>query len=1007
MARFLLITYALEQTLMKLGSFFFEEIYHQYRWNISVKALKEVLPSVQDLLQDTEERVAVSLLSGAFLDLQDRVDWVEYLIALGASPGYLTVKWEGMLELLNRISQSLEEIRSNRQQVESSGLGVISDDVKTVGRGDDVLKIVEFLKGSTNHQLLHVFPIVGMAGETMCSGKERRQWLSVKNRCLREIPGYEDIIIPILLKSFCHLPSSALKLCFAYCSIFSQDFTFEKEQLIQLWMAEGFLVQSDDQSEVFFNKFVDSSFVEVVEWDERGNIRSCKMNRLMHDLALHVSKLRTLNSETCSDIDGVYPFIQHANLICDVELARVYPKIAATGLVSLVTHAADVLHWPLNFDYMRTLNLDGADIKELIDSIGNLKFLKFLDLSRTCIKALPESITKLHNMQTLRLIECASLQSLPRDMRGLLSLTHIYFSYHHQMPVKVGCLISLQTLPFFVVGKGSDSTIQELESLNGLRGQLSIYNLQEVKNKKEAKKANLRGKTKIYKLEFVWRSGRKCFKNDEEVLEALQPHSNLETLKIEHYGGEKLPSWLLMEIPTHGGSLPVNNLVNLKLIDCKRCELPMLGHLPRLESLEIDGLDKVRTGFSETMPVFPALKKLSLRRMVNLVEWMVPAVSEGQSVVFPFLEELSIMSCPLLASISLKNAPSLALLEICFCEELKSLSMDSSASTALEDLTIKCCPNLESIPSAECLGSLKRLHNEGCQKFISPPIPIVQIFNSLEYLRLEGFPDLFSIPDLQNLSLKGLAIKHCPDLECIGSLQNLTSLEDLRIEVCPYLESIPSVGDLSSLKTLSIQRCHKLTSLPTGLQSCLSLENLSVQWCIELTSIPDELKELHSLVQLEITKCPSLTYFPEDSLYSLTQLKQLTIGPFSEKLEVFPGLNSIQPFHPPLEELQIHGWNRLKSLPDQLKQLTVLKSLDIGRFNKVEALPEWLDDLISLQRLRIWRCENLRSLPTSMRDLFMLKKLEIIDCHTLKKTCAEGSGPEWFKISHIPKISML
>jgi hypothetical protein len=247
------------------------------------------------------------------------------------------------------------------------------------------------------------------------------------------------------------------------------------------------------------------------------------------------------------------------------------------------------------------------------------------------------------------------------------------------------------------VGKDSDSIIKELKSLNGLGGQLSIYNLQEVKDKKEAEKANLRGKTKIYKLEFVWRSRRKCFKNDEEVLEALQSHSNLETLKIEHYGGEKLPCWLLMEIPSRGDSLLVNSLVNLKLIDCKSCELPMLGRLPRLKSLEIDGLDNVRatdmefyrsTGFSETMAVFPALKKLSLRRMVNLVEWMVPAVGEGHSVVFPCLEELSIMSCPLLASFSL-NVSSLAQLEICFCDELKYLFMECSASTPLEDLTIK------------------------------------------------------------------------------------------------------------------------------------------------------------------------------------------------------------------------------------------------------------------------------------------------------------------------------
>ncbi|KAJ6422601.1 hypothetical protein OIU84_027548 [Salix udensis] len=193
-------------------------------------------------------------------------------------------------------------------------------------------------------------------------------------------------------------------------------------------------------------------------------------------------------------------------------------------------------------------------------------------------------------MQTLRLIECASLESLPRDMGGLRSLRHIYFTYHHQMPVKVGRLTDLQTLPFFVVGKDSDSTIQELESLNGLRGQLSIYNLQEVKNKTEAEKANLRGKTKIYKLEFVWRSGRTCFKNDEEVLEALQPHSNLETLKIEHYGGEKLPSWLLMESPTHGGSSLVNCLVNLKLIDCKRLSQVKLSSNDKSADLQFSSL---------------------------------------------------------------------------------------------------------------------------------------------------------------------------------------------------------------------------------------------------------------------------------------------------------------------------------------------------------------------------------------------------------------------------------
>ncbi|XP_061943824.1 uncharacterized protein LOC133668095 [Populus nigra] len=288
--------------------------------------------------------------------------------------------------------------------------------------------------------------------------------------------------------------------------------------------------------------------------------------------------------KNCRISDGI--FTNH-------QLLPVFPVVGMEGLgktalARLVYEAAtegklfDETVWISVSDYFEELTVLGEMLKTLdVDKWDGLKngLLKVSGsngsavLVTTCSRH--AASIKLYNLQTLRHIECTSLH---RNMRDLLSLRHIYFTYHHQMPVK----------------------------------------------------------------------------NDEEVLEALQPHSNLETLKIEHYGDEKLPSWLLMEIPSrHGDSLLVNSLVNLKLIDCKRCELPMLGHRPRSKSLEIDGVDNVRatdmefyrsTGFSETMAVFPALKKLSLRRMVNLVEWMVPAVGEGHSVVFPCLEDLSIMS---------------------------------------------------------------------------------------------------------------------------------------------------------------------------------------------------------------------------------------------------------------------------------------------------------------------------------------------------------------------------
>ncbi|KAG6737537.1 hypothetical protein POTOM_059064 [Populus tomentosa] len=62
------------------------------------------------------------------------------------------------------------------------------------------------------------------------------------------------------------------------------------------------------------------------------------------------------------------------------------------------------------------------------------------------------------------------------------------------------------------------------------------------------------------------------------------------------------------------------------------------------------------------------------------------------------------------------------------------------------------------LPPLSLTRSLKRLRNEGCHKLISPPMPSLQIFNSLEYLRLQGFPDLFSIPDENVFSSSSLKV---------------------------------------------------------------------------------------------------------------------------------------------------------------------------------------------------------------------------------------------------------
>ena len=128
-------------------------------------------------------------------------------------------------------------------------------------------------------------------------------------------------------------------------------------------------------------------------------------------------------------------------------------------------------------------------------------------------------------------------------------------------------------------------------------------------------------------------------------------------------------------------------------------------------------------------------------------------------------------------------------------------------------------------------------------------------------------------------------------------------------------------------------------------------------------------------------------------------LKRLEIGAFWEELDSFPD------FQVPsqLEELELCGWPKLKSLPQQIQHLTSLTSLAISLFDGVETLPEWFCNLTSLTLLEIRHCANLLYLPTveAMQRLTKLLALVIHSCPQLKERCAKDSGPEWPKISRI------
>ena len=156
------------------------------------------------------------------------------------------------------------------------------------------------------------------------------------------------------------------------------------------------------------------------------------------------------------------------------------------------------------------------DIKsfELPSSIGDLKHLRYLNLSYSKITSLPESTSSLYNLQTLLLKGCFYLTKLPEKIENLVNLRHLNITNAKsiiEMPAGIAKLKSLRTLSNFVVGKDK---IIDLMNLESLQGTLCISHLENMLDANDARKVNLKGKKNLDTLEMEW-NGMVIYKMQE------------------------------------------------------------------------------------------------------------------------------------------------------------------------------------------------------------------------------------------------------------------------------------------------------------------------------------------------------------------------------------------------------------------------------------------------------------------------------------------------------------
>ncbi|XP_025634546.1 putative disease resistance RPP13-like protein 1 [Arachis hypogaea] len=719
-------------------------------------------------------------------------------------------------------------------------------------------------------------PLAAQAlGSLLRSKDNEKDWNNVLNSEIWEFSEEEIEIIPALRISYYHLPSH-LKRCFVYCSLYPKDYEFDRDELVLLWMAEGLLQQprggstleevgyeyfSDLASRSFFQPSYETSFVmhDLVHdlatfYGEKFYFRTFEVkNVLKHDIKTRHLSYVLHKKDSVSKILEVCDSLKHARTLLQVNLDT-YHEFSEGVVVP-----CDLLE-QLKCLRVLSFKIFSDDENLLHRSIGELIHLRYLDLSDTSIVTLPESLSCLYNLQTLKLRECRNLKKLPSKMQNLVNLRHldIFGSILvEEMPKKMSKLKDLQFLSHYIVGKHEENGIGELGGLTHLHRSLWITQLENVKNSGEASNARMDEKIHLNGLFLSWSSFEEsevCDSHTEkDVLDKLRPHKDLKTLFIRCYRGTMFPDWV--------GQSWYHNMTWLELSGCRNCwVIPSLGQLPSLQSLIIRELDKVKkiggsfykgdgTHQHQETP-FRSLKILIIQRMPCWEEWESYECDDDDDAPFPKLEALWILHCPKLRGDLPTFLPSLEKLRIEECEEigcylprapiLRSLTIDGKQEarmrelplsmlevlwvngeqqveyvfeamthtqpTSLSCLGISECSTAISFPGDSLPPSLKELSIKDC-KNVEFPMQHQQ-HHSLTYLTIKNSCDSltsFALPPFPNLN--DLRIERCENLTSLEVSQS-QSLLYLIISGCPKLENIIRVP--GSLETLIIRECGLL-----------------------------------------------------------------------------------------------------------------------------------------------------------------------------------------------------
>ncbi|KAJ4794786.1 Disease resistance protein RGA2 [Rhynchospora pubera] len=368
--------------------------------------------------------------------------------------------------------------------------------------------------------------------------------------------------------SYSRLPTY-LKPCFLYCSMFPRDYCYNVEELVKLWIYQGYVQTNGLKSA----EKIGSEYAKQL-WQRsffQGDFENKKIKLTLHGMVHDLA--RSISGHGCYSIEGnilpnfpeelyhlyvrrcikildpsPYPSVKISSLRtlivdCDAEnFLRAFDiskakKVRALQFCFSIYSNSDFHISFVNFKHLRYLSLCKGHFErlpecicsfynlqnlaldccpylcELPKSFGNLISLEELKISQCDkLKVLPMSFCKLTALRKFRLYKCHQLEELPHDMGKLMNLQYllIYGTRVSSLPPSLNKKMGGLELHVTLECRG----IGWLEDFVDLEGTLILSGLSHVSSLKDVHHANLASMHKLQRLILTWSHARSDISED-------------------------------------------------------------------------------------------------------------------------------------------------------------------------------------------------------------------------------------------------------------------------------------------------------------------------------------------------------------------------------------------------------------------------------------------------------------------------------------------------------------